>query len=98
MVEFRPAGLGGWFWVGFGAFVLFSTICLFFPSFNDDLGTMPTRRPYSWKKIPSTEQDDAHMADDASASTSSAEEEGDCLGNRPALPDACPARDEMLEA
>ena len=50
------------------------------------------------KKIPSTEQDDAHMADDASASTSSAEEEGDCLGNRPALPDACPARDEMLEA
>ena len=50
MVEFRPAGLGGWFWVGFGAFVPFSTICLFFPSFNDDLGTMPTRRPYSWKK------------------------------------------------
>ena len=51
--------------------------------------------------IPSTEQpeeDDAHMADDASASTSSAEEEGDCLSNRPALPDACPARDEMLEA
>ena len=52
MVEFRPAGLGVWFWVGFGAFVPFSTICLFFPSFNDDLGTMPTRRPYSWKKIP----------------------------------------------
>ena len=50
MVEFRPAGLGVWFWVGFGAFVPFSTICLFFPSFNDDLGTMPTRRPYSWKK------------------------------------------------
>ena len=50
MVEFRPAGLGFWFWVGFGAFVPFSTICLFFPSFNDDLGTMPTRRPYSWKK------------------------------------------------
>ena len=51
--------------------------------------------------VPSTEQpeeDDAHMADDASASTSSAEEEGDCLSNRPALPDACPARDEMLEA
>ena len=51
--------------------------------------------------IPSTEQpeeDDAHMADDASASTSSAEEEGDCLSNRSALPDACPARDEMLEA
>ena len=38
------------------------------------------------------------MADDASASTSSAEEEGDCLSNRPALPDACPAQDEMLEA
>ena len=50
MVEFRPAGLGVLFWVGFGAFVPFSTICLFFPSFNDDLGTMPTRRPYSWKK------------------------------------------------
>ena len=51
--------------------------------------------------IPSTEQpedDDAHMADDASASTSSAEEEGDCLSNRPALPEACPAQDEMLEA
>ena len=51
MVEFRPAGLGVWFWVGFGVFVPFSTICLFFPSFNDDLGTMPTRRPYSWKKF-----------------------------------------------
>ena len=51
--------------------------------------------------IPSTEQpedDDARIADDASASTSSAEEEGDCLSNRPALPDACPAQDEMLEA
>ena len=51
--------------------------------------------------IPSTEhpeEDDAHMADDASASTSSAEDEGDCLSNRPAFPDACPARDEMLEA
>ena len=51
--------------------------------------------------IPSTEQpedDDARMADDASAGTSSAEEEGDCLSNRPALPDACSAQDEMLEA
>ena len=51
--------------------------------------------------IPSTErpeEDDARMADDASASTSSAEDEGDCLSNRPAFPDACPARDEMLEA
>ena len=51
--------------------------------------------------VPSTEQpedDDAHMADDASAGTSSAEEEGDCLSNRPALPDACSAQDEMLEA
>ena len=38
------------------------------------------------------------MADDDSANTSSAEEEGDCLSNRPALPDACPAQDEMLEA
>ena len=47
--------------------------------------------------IPSTEQpeeDDAHMEDDDSANTSSAEEEGDCLSNRPALPDACPAQDE----
>ena len=34
MVEFRPAGLGVWFWVGFGVFVPFSTICLFFPSFT----------------------------------------------------------------
>ena len=33
-----------------GFLVLFSTIRLFFPPFNDDLGTMPTRRPYSWKK------------------------------------------------
>ena len=38
------------------------------------------------------------MADDASASTSSVEEEGDCLSNRPAFPDACPTRDEMLDA
>ena len=34
----------------FVVLVLFSTIRLFFPPFNDDLGTMPTRRPYSWKK------------------------------------------------
>ena len=50
--------------------------------------------------IPSTEQpeeDDAHMEEDDSANTSSAEED-DCLSNRPALPDACPAQDEMLEA
>ena len=50
--------------------------------------------------IPSTEQpeeDDTHMEDDDSANISSAEE-GDCLSNRPALPDACPAQDEMLEA
>ena len=50
--------------------------------------------------IPSTEQqeeDDAHMEDDDSANISSAEE-GDCLSNRPALPEACPAQDEMLEA
>ena len=43
--------------------------------------------------IPSTEhpeEDDARMADDASACTSSAQEEGDCLSNRPAFPDACP--------
>ena len=38
------------------------------------------------------------MADDAGASTSSAEEKGDCLSNRPAFPDASPERDEMLDA
>ena len=51
--------------------------------------------------IPSTEhpeEADEHMADDAGASTSSAEEEGDCLSNRPAFPDASPERDEMLDA
>ena len=50
--------------------------------------------------IPSTEQpedDDAHMEDNDSASSSSAEA-GDCLSNRPALPDACPAQDDMLAA
>ena len=51
MVETRPVGCGLFrFWVVLVVFVLFSTIRLFFPSFNDDLGTMPTRRPYSWKK------------------------------------------------
>ena len=50
MVE-SACGLGCLaFGLFFGVFVPFSTICLFFPSFNDDLGTMPTRRPYSWKK------------------------------------------------
>ena len=51
--------------------------------------------------IPSTEhpeEADAQMADDASATTSSVEEEGDCLSNRPAFPDACPTNDEMLDA
>ena len=51
--------------------------------------------------IPSTEHPeevDAQMADDASATTSSVEEEGDCLSNRPAFPDACPTNDEMLDA
>ena len=38
------------FWVVVVVLVIFSTIRLFFPPFNDDLGTMPTRRPYSWKK------------------------------------------------
>ena len=38
------------FWVVFVVLVLFSTIRLFFPPFNHDLGTMPTRRPHSWKK------------------------------------------------
>ena len=50
--------------------------------------------------IPSTEQpedDDAHMEADDSSSSSSAEE-SDCLGNRPVLPDACPAQDDMPEA
>ena len=50
--------------------------------------------------IPSTEQpeeDDARMKDDDSANTSSADED-DCLSNRPAPPEACPAQDEMLEA
>ena len=50
--------------------------------------------------IPSTEQpedDDAHMEDNDSASSSSTEA-GDCLGNRPILPDACPAQDDMLAA
>ena len=41
------------FLVVFVVLVLFSTIRLFFPPFNDDLGTMPTRRPYSWKKTDS---------------------------------------------
>ena len=50
--------------------------------------------------IPSTEQpeeDDARMEDDDSANTSSADED-DCLSNRPAPLEACPAQDEMLEA
>ena len=50
--------------------------------------------------IPSTEQpedDDAHMEDNDSASSSSTEA-GDCLSNRPVLPDACPAQDDMLAA
>ena len=50
--------------------------------------------------IPSTEQpeeDDARMEDGDSATTSSADED-DCLSNRPAPPEACPAQDEMLEA
>ena len=37
-------------WVVVVVLVIFSTIRLSFPPFNDDLGTMPTRRPYSWKK------------------------------------------------
>ena len=50
--------------------------------------------------IPSTEQpedDDTHMEDNDSASSSSAEA-GDCLSNRPALPDTCPAQHNMLAA
>ena len=49
MVETRPVGLLLWFLVVFVVLVPFSTIRLFFPPFNDDLGTMPTRRPYLWK-------------------------------------------------
>ena len=40
---------------------------------------------------------DAHMEDGDSATTSSADE-GDCLSNRPASPEARPAQDEMLAA
>ena len=50
MVETRPVGLWSWF-LGCGCgpcyFLHHQTV---FPPFNDDLGTMPTRRPYSWKK------------------------------------------------
>ena len=43
---------------GLGAFWCFyspSSSCVSLP-FNDDLGTPPTWRPYSWKKIPLKEQ------------------------------------------
>ena len=46
MVEARPLGCG-WFW--FFVFLL-GCLCPLLPSFNDDLGTMPTQHPYSWKK------------------------------------------------
>ena len=42
--------MGVWFWVGFWGLRSFLHHLPFFPSFNDDLGTMPTRRPRSWKK------------------------------------------------
>ena len=49
--------LFGWFLFGFGvACVLLPLIMLCFLSFNDDLGTPPTRRPHSWKKKESEEQ------------------------------------------
>ena len=51
--------------------------------------------------IPSTEHPEeanAHIVDNASATTSSVEEECDCLSNRPASPDAGPTSDEMLDA
>ena len=57
MVETRPVGFGFCLLVFVVVLVIFSTIRLTFPPFNDDLGTMPTRRPYSWKKkvaIPAT--------------------------------------------
>ena len=51
MVETRPVGLFDVLLAFcFVVLVIFSTIRLTFPPFNDDLGTMPTRRPYSWKK------------------------------------------------
>ena len=43
------------------------------------------------------EEDDAHMEDSDSATTSSADE-GDCLSNHPASPETRPAQDEMLAA
>ena len=43
------------------------------------------------------EEDDAHMEDSDSATTSSADE-GDCLGNPPASSETRPAQDEMLAA
>ena len=42
----------GWFLFAFWGLLVFfspSSCCVSFP-FNDDLGTPPTRRPYSWKK------------------------------------------------
>ena len=36
--------------LGCGWLLVFVGWVVFVPSFNDDLGTMPTRRPYSWKK------------------------------------------------
>ena len=66
----RPLALGGvwlWFWLFcFGCFLrVFCFLVLFSPSsscvsipFNDDLGTPPTRRPYSWKKRPQQERTD----------------------------------------
>ena len=50
MVETRPVGFCFCLLVFVVVLVIFSTIRLTFPPFNDDLGTMPTRRPYSWKK------------------------------------------------
>ena len=50
MVRLGLWAFGCGFWVVVVVLVIFSTIRLFFPPFNDDLGTMPTRRPYSWKK------------------------------------------------
>ena len=50
MVETRPVGFCSCLLVFVVVLVIFSTIRLTFPPFNDDLGTMPTRRPYSWKK------------------------------------------------
>ena len=45
------AGLVVFFGLLWGCFCSFPLIMLCFPPFNDDLGTPPTWRPHSWKKL-----------------------------------------------